>query len=204
MKQFAIITLAVIGLTCGAFAQAGYDMNISVCSFGVSRDTPGNYEEYFTAGAEVWYKNDWTGADVGTLNAYAGSPNRVGEAYNRLVSLGFTRTTTFNRFDVIGGGFELGDVRNFGPNGGPQNLITLTMVMWEGGWDLSTSTRSGLLSWVQPVNNFVTCPSLGDPWFADAVGGFSQQDLVLVVPEPSTFALTGLGAATLLACRRRK
>jgi len=70
------------------------------------------------------------------------------------------------------------------------------------GW-CGSSVSGGLLSWTQatgaPNASTPTTP-VGTP-----LGAAGFQNLVLVpVPEPSTIALAGLGAATLLLFRRRK
>jgi len=196
MKKLAIIGFAVIGLAAGAFAQGGFYIDNTASPNGVTLD--GNFYDG-PAGMEVWYKNDALGLNVAAINSLAGTPS---EAYSAMT--GFTLATSFTSVAVSGGGFSLGDLRITGPSG--TSPITIAVAMWQGTANsFGSATRAGVLAWLQPVNNFVTSGTLGDPYFSDAPAGFQAANLELApVPEPTTLALAGIGAAALMIFRRRK
>jgi len=62
----------------------------------------------------------------------------------------------------------------------------------------AASGAKGTLTWVNPVGN----PAASPPDVPPDLTGMGA--VVLVIPEPSTFALAGLGAAAVLIFRRRK
>jgi len=78
--------------------------------------------------------------------------------------------------------------------------ITFTINVWQGGplYTSVSDTAKGSISWVDPGNpagsgaaSFTTMPQ-------------SPIYVALIVPEPATFALAGLGAAALLIFRKRQ
>jgi hypothetical protein len=84
------------------------------------------------------------------------------------------------------------------------STVTLALVMWNTS-DASfnamlgasgASTRAGVSAFTDPT--FVS------PSPAVQLPGWNQDLVMTTVPEPSTFALAGLGAAALLIFRRRK
>jgi len=210
MKKTILITLAAMGSAFGAFGQGAVGLDNSTAAEGIvltgttggSASGLGFYSG--TAGVEVWYKNG-SAYDVSSLNGLFANP---AAAYAKLTADGFTLATTFIGANVSGGGFGLGDLHIAGvsPAGSP---ITLAIASWQGsGATFQGAANGGVLGFIQPTADYTIAPTPTSPDLTAATGGFNTTDLrlnaITAVPEPSSFALAGLGAAAMLIFRRRK
>jgi len=206
MKKLLLTGAALLALTCGVFAQGWFQLDNSAATFanGVAVDTPGNYYSG-TYGLEVWEANNTTSAAaINTAAALSGL-----NAYGMLASSGFTlEQTVFNQNMTVAGAFQLGVIKmaDVSPAG---STVTIALAAWntsDASWsamlgNVTAATRAGVLAFSQPTTSWLASP----PGLPPATAWGVSQDLVMLpVPEPSTFALAGLGAAALLILRRRK
>lgn len=204
MKKVLLTTLAVSGIALGAFAQGSFAVNNGSANNGVTLNTAGAYYDG-TIGFQIWYLNGTT-FNLANFNALANV-----DAYAALTTGGFTLATTRTSYAMIGGGFSgLPDLQMPGvtPAG---STVTLAVAAWQGtatSW--ANATVGGVVAYYQPTANYQISPAPTAPDMAGngSTTGWNNQDLVMktiaVVPEPSTFALAGLGAAAMMIFRRRK
>jgi len=210
MKKVILTSLATMGLALGAFAQGAVSIDNSGASEGLTdpalgaAGTESGFQFYAgTAGVQVWFLNG-TAYNVATINSLRANP---AGAYSHLSGDGFTLATQFTGAAITSGGFSLGDafMATVSPGG---SKITMAIAAWKGS-GASFAGFGGVLAFQQPTRDYVAAPTLSSPDLTAATGGFNTTDLVLnsitaATPEPSTFALAGLGAAALLIFRRRK
>lgn len=135
---------------------------------------------------------------VGGLWLAVGSGQSVG-------SLAFTGITS----PIVFSGYFFGGILNFGGPAGTAGLQTLapgtTVTIQVRAWDTTTGGSFGTatLSGVSQIVDYVLAGS-GTPPTLPAEMALTQPIQLVLVPEPSTFALAGLGVAAMLALRRRK
>jgi len=219
MKKLALITLA---LTCaaGAFAQGTVVFNNRVTgtvithvygplSQGSSVHKTGNGTGDTTAGT-----TDWTGFTlVGTSGGLGASTtfsqllaaNGAGQAESAL--LPSLPTTTFRTGaasgNIVGTTATLGNVPPDAP------AATIEMAAWDNSSGLYATWAQASIAW----NAGLIAAGLSGPITVNAIGGVSNPAQTLnglqsfnlyFVPEPTSFALAGLGAAAMLIFRRRK
>jgi hypothetical protein len=208
MKKTILTSLATMLFALGAFAQGGVILDNKSAARGIT--TGGNNFYDGSAGIEIWYLNG-SSYNLSSINGQAANPSA---AYSQLSSSGFTLATSFQNAQVALGGFGFGGLNIPGvtPAGSP---ITLAVVAFTGtGSSFSGAANGGVLAFYQPTVDYTASPP---PLPSDLTaafsgpgqpGGFNTTDLVLnpitAVPEPSSFALAGLGAAAMLIFRRRK
>jgi len=209
MKKTILTSLATMLLALGAFGQGGVILDNKSAARGIT--TGGNNFYDGQAGIEIWYLNG-SSYNLSSINGQAANPNA---AYSQLSSSGFTLATSFQNQQIALGGFGLGGLNIPGvtPAGSP---ITMAVVAWQGtGSSFGGATNGGVLAFYQPTVDYTAGPVPPIPSDLTAAfsgpgqpGGFNTTDLVLnpvtAVPEPSSFALAGLGAAAMLIFRRRK
>jgi len=200
MKKTVLIALATAGIALGAFGQGAVLIDNTVASGGgPALDTAGNF---FAGpfGLEVWLKNV-TSVPSGINNA----ANNL-TAYANLVANGFTLQHTYtgkNSSPNPGAGYvALGELDMATATKGGN--VVLALAMWTGaGNAFAGAPKAGVFAFVQPTADYTALPAPTIPtltgWSSDLV-----MTTVTVVPEPSTFALAGLGAAALMIFRRRK
>jgi len=201
MKKIAAISLAVLGLSVGAFAQGSINLDDSTISPGVALDTAGNYYTG-TYGIQVYVLNTTT--LPGNVNSFDGVSSST--AYANMLADGYTLQASFTGKTMSNPGvFSLGEVDMAGvsPAG---SSVSIALVAWTGsGTSFPTSApgKGGVISFVNPTADYTAVPKPTPPFLT---GWNSQgQDLIMTtVPEPTTFALAGLGAAALMVFRRRK
>jgi hypothetical protein len=215
---FALVTTGLTTLT--AFGQGAVIID--------NNNAPGYLDIYqngnhYTGpfGLEVWYKNA-AAADnaINTLNGHSGQNVN---AYALLTADGFSLATTITNCHSVDGLFGgIGEVDIKAPGGsvpagqaGPGldrtpygGNVLLALAMWEGtGSSYLTSEPNGIITFVNPTSDWtIAPPNTPVPPFTDgfAGNGAPYTDLIMTFfPEPSAFALAGLGAAVLLAFRRR-
>jgi len=197
-----------MGLALGAFAQGGLilDNNSAAHGIVIPPATPGGTPTFYSgpAGLQVWYLNG-SSYNLASLNGATAD-----SAYSRLATDGFTLATTFTGANIGTGGFSLGNLQVAGviPAG---STVTLAIAAWQGGGNNFGTGNHGVLAFYQPTVDYTASPPPVPPDLTGALsgpstpGGFNTTDLALTaVPEPSSFALAGLGAAALFIFRRRK
>jgi len=192
MKKLLLTSLVLAGFAAGAFAQGSFVLDNSSFANGISVLTSGNYYTG-TAGIEVWELN--AAAVPAGLTSYA-----------QLQTDGFTLEQTLASQSINVGSISLGNpilMKDVSPAGTP---VVVALAAWNNAQPTYaagaavTGADSGILAFVQPTANYNATPPPTPPGVA-----WPNQDLIMVpTPEPSIFALTGLGAAALLIFRRRK
>jgi hypothetical protein len=212
MKKLALATLA---LTCAASVFAQGTVNFYNRVTGTTNGPVtfvylgGNSQRVGNGTADTPTGNtDWTGFTRiagGSFFAQLLAANGANQPENSLTPQGATTTfrTGTASGNVAASTATLGNV--------PKDaaFATLQMVAWD--------NSSGLYStWAQAsvaFNAGLIAAGRSNPFTLSAIGGdFNtppnlvglQSFNIYLVPEPSTFALAGLGAAALLIFRRRK
>jgi len=206
MKKLLLTGLAVAGLTVGASAQGWFNLDTS--SFLNNGVAEGSNTGWYTgtAGFEVWELNGTTAATINAINT-AALTSGAG-AYALLAADGFKLEATLVGQSVSSGTITLGPVKmgDVSPAG---STVTIALAAWDSGsatWTAAVgggAKNAGVIAMSQPTTDYSISPN---PPPSDMTwnGGMSQNLVMLPVPEPSTFALAGLGAAALLIFRRRK
>lgn len=181
----ALLAVATLGLSASANAQGTIWLN--------------NYDS--TAG--IFKGNGSTAADLGTYVQVLG-----GASAGSLSAIANTASSTrFTVTDNVGGGFF--DV-NYGIVNGVGAGATgfFQLIAWSGATDYATAlTTPGAwvgasTVWSQAVGTAVPpAPNSPTPATLNIPGNLVMT--VVPVPEPSVFALAGLGSAALLLFRRK-
>jgi hypothetical protein len=201
MKTLVLTGFLTLAFALGTFAQGSINLDNSTgVNYGVAIDSAGNYYTG-TFGIEVWELSGRTSVPAGINGAFCT------DAYYTMVNDGFELEATFaNQHMSDPGTFSLGEVNmpDVTP-AGSQVVIGLAVwtgsaVSWAAGlW--SPDARAGVVAFLNPT----AYASSGPPAIpANLTGWNSVGDLVMAIPEPSTFALACAGVATLLTLRRRK
>jgi len=214
MKRLLFTGIATVAFALGAFAQGSIDLDNSAGTYGFCLNGPGQanwYAQGQPLGIEVWELN------ASTLPANINGKGNIA-AYGALASDGFKLeatlaglTTTYPA-SIVYGTVNMADVS---PAGG---TVVVGLAAWNttaASWSAMVSsananTRAGVIAFVNPTANYLATPTPTPPGIdglpaGQGWDGSAGQDLVMTaVPEPSTFALAGLGAAALLIFRRRK
>jgi len=199
MKK-VLATVAAIGLTVAAFGQGAINLDNSVgAAGGPTLDSAGNYYSG-TYGLEVWYQNGST--IPGGINGVA--PN---SAYSALSAFTLATTITGKTITAANAGvFQLGQLNIPGVSPAGSSIV-VALAMWNGSALSFTAAenaqiKGGVIAFVNPTSDYSSATPPPTPFLT----GFGS-DLVMTqlapVPEPSTIALAGLGAAALLIFRRR-
>lgn len=203
MKKLLITGIVTIGVAIGAFGQGAISLNNGAANNGITLDTAGNWFSG-TYGLEVWVLN--SSSQVGNINGFAGLDAFT--AYNNMIADGFTKQATFLNQTITAanaGIIQLGTVNMAGvsPAGGTVNIA---LVAWLGsGNSFLAAQKGGVIAFVNATSDYTIAPP-NTPLPSTITAGWNaiNKDLILsIVPEPSSFALAGLGLASLLAFRRR-
>lgn len=220
MKKTLLITLASMGLTAGAFAQGSVAFTANAANGLVTYSTDnattapvptGGIGGAFGSGHISFFT-----APNGTVLTLGlnGLPNFTGwteaQTLNILTGSGKSQPTTVVgqttdgapganiEFEVVGWN---GTATTWAQAVG--NIGATSLVAWSGRVFPGSGQTVGQLSWSQPTGNPTTTPPGTAGTLVTGAAGYAG--LVLApVPEPSTIALGGLGAAALLMFRRRK
>jgi PEP-CTERM motif len=202
MKQLVLTAMAMVGLTSAAFGQGSLGGWIGVdnsWSLGaVSIDTVGNWYTG-TYGLEIWAKSGAIGDNINSFNGQSGVADI---AYANLAVDGYVLGGTFANKSMSYPGTIVNVGRAYcanvfvGPN-------AVAVVAWNSSAPsfsaaVAGGAKAGIYTFVNGFYIGLGAPtSLGDGW--------GSTDLVMTtVPEPSVFALAGLGAAALVVIRRRQ
>ena len=203
MKKLLTTSLATAAFAFGAFAQGSINLNNGAANNGITWAVAGNWFSG-TYGLEVWILNSST--QVNNINNFAGVDALT--AYNNMIADGFTKQATFLNQTITtnnSGIIALGTVNMPGvsPAGGTVNIA---LVAWLGsGSSIYSAVTGGVVAFVNGTTDYTIAPP-NTPLPASITSGWNaiNTDLIfVVVPEPSTFCLAGLGLASLLALRRR-
>jgi hypothetical protein len=194
--------LAAIGPALGLRAQGSIELDNSQSTGRVAIDQPGNYYGG-VYGVEVWELN--ANALPPGLN---GTPGLSG--YLNMLTNGFVHVATFadQNNSSTPGIIRLGEVDM--PNAVPAGAnVVIALAIWD---NAATSylvwagkagplDRFGFLAFMNPTADYTAFPTPAPP----ALSGWTS-DLLLVelIPEPSPFALAGVGVAAWLLVRRRR
>jgi PEP-CTERM motif len=189
--------IALAGLTLAAVGQGSVAVDNQTAVGGIALDTPGNY---YTGkyGLEIWAKTGAIGANINSFNGVYGG---VVTAYANLAADGYVLAATFANKTMSAPGYLINVGTATAANVSP-GMNAVAVVAWTGSAAsfnaaIYGSARAGVYTF---RNGFYTVPSpptlLGDGW--------GSTDLIMGSPEPSTFALAGLGAAMFVGLRRRK
>lgn len=209
MRKLILTGVAVAGFTCGLFAQGWFDLDNSASNYGLAINAPGDYYAA-TYGLEVWEGNGVNTAQINAINT-AASQYHGAFAARALLLGGWSLEKTFaNQIALLPGTIQLGTFKmpDVTPAG---STVGVALVAWNtsaANWNMIGMTgnrdtiRAGVYAYMQPTSDYTVAPSPKPPDFA----GFNDHDLVMmeVIPEPSTFALAGLGISALWIFRRRK
>jgi hypothetical protein len=188
--------MALASLTFAALGQGSIGVDNSTAGGGIAINTAGSYYTG-TYGLEIWAK---TGAIGGNINSFNG--NNPSTAYANLSADGYVLATTFANKTMTAPGTlqNVGTAVAANVGSGPNAVAVVAWNSSAASFNAAVTgnAKAGVYTF---INAFFTPPgaptTLGDSW--------GTTDLVMTaVPEPSTFALAGLGAAALLIFRRRK
>ena len=205
MKTLVVTAAATVATASGAFAQGSVNFSDApLLSVGVQVGVPGQAANWYvgTYSIELWELNGTTAPTLPPANPYSA-----------LTTDGFTLIKGFYGLTMTAGNpgvFALGEVDYGGvtPKGGS---ATFAIAAWNSAYNTwvaavsgqDVAFRGGVVDFVNPTGDYTKTPTPDIPpdltgW--DATGN----SLIMSVPEPTTFALAGLGAAALLIFRRRK
>ncbi len=199
----SLLALAKFGLTLAAFGQGAVQIDNNLATGYLDID---NASTHYTGvfGVELWYKNSSAPSDtaINSLNGWGSY-----QAYSLLTAEGFTLATHINPgapgTTAVGGIVSgLGQVNIPGidrtVNGGG---ALFGVVFWTGANSFMSASYGGVLTFNNPTADYTRQP----PPPAPGLDNWSV-DLIMdcgACPEPSGFALAGLGAALWLIFRRR-
>jgi len=218
MKK-VILTLFVAGLSLGAFAQGTvlidnfpntgvYNGNGGTAFNGASGNPV--YSSLVTSNGLIFTTH--TASQAGQLGYSVGSSQMLGVDVNFQLFGGATAGQATNLVaSAIGSGQIAGDNGNWGqigisgtfgvPGTTVASTVFLDLKVWEGNF-ASYALAQAANSWTGDTGAFQNTSGGGA---TPASHLYGLPDLQLVqAPEPSTFALAGLGAAALMIFRRRK
>ena len=169
-------------------------------------DSPSGTTDYAGAGMVLIGANG-TGGVYGGATTFAQllSANGANQPESSLVPMG--QTTTFRTGAAAGNLFPITDILEGVPPDSP--AATLEMVAWDNSSGLYPTWTQASVAWRSGV--ILACGMSG-AFTVYAIGGNVNTPPSLPIPsfnlyptpEPSTFALVGLGAAMLVIARRRK
>jgi len=199
MKKIAVLSLAVFGLSVGAFAQGSIALDDSFITPGVAVDVAGSYYTG-TFGIQVYELNTTT--LPGNINSFDG--NNSPTAFANLAVDGYKLEKTITGQTMSNPGvFSLGtaNMADVSPAG---SSVAVALVVWNSAaTSFPSSGKAGVITFINPTADYTQSPTPPAP---NLTGWNSlSKDLIMTpVPEPATFALAGLGAAALMIFRRRK
>ncbi len=190
--------LLAFGPASGVLAQGSINLDNSQSTGRLSIDAPGNYYGG-VYGVEVWEMSGARLVPPGINGVYPI------QAYNDMVSAGFKRVAIFSdqNNSSTPGIIRLGelDIPDVVPKGA---TVVIALAMWndaeptweDAGW-FGVNLRLGVLAFVNATADYTAIRAPAPP----ALSGWTS-DLIMSIPEPSTVALAGVGAAAWLMLRR--
>jgi len=187
MKKTLIVVAAIAGLAFQSYGQGTLWFN------------------NFDANKGIFWGNGTSNAPVGTYVQILGGANAASLA---AVTKGGVAVAPYQLVagDVGGLGPNLGSAFDFGQGKVPGTTASASAVLelraWFGNADYTKATYAGKLQWTQLLGTDPPSPALPTPASLNMPDVLRLQ--AVVVPEPSTFALAGLGLASLAIFRRRK
>lgn len=203
MKQTILSAIAVIGLATGAFGQQLILDNLS--GNGSSSATSlGLVYEKVGATTTVFDGNSYNLGVTVLLGTSVGSLTTIGTYTPLTDSKGYTGAAT-GQFQLGAGGAAITV-----PGAAAGQVAFVQLLIWDYDSPNSTGTYSSYAAAVAggdytasvTFQNGTSNPSAGPPVPPPDFTGMPSVTL-MNVPEPTTFAIAGLGIASLLAFRRR-
>jgi hypothetical protein len=212
MKKLALATLA---LTCaaGVFAQGTVTLNNRVVGAVVTHIyapfAPGSSVHQIGNGTGDTGAGttDWTGYSLlSGSSIFAQLLGAAGNSQPEASLVGANPTTTFRTGTAAG--FVAGVTATVAGVPGDTTPATLELVAWDNSSGLYSTWTQARNAWQQGliaagVSGTINLSSLGGTGTPPNLVGL-QSFNIYFVPEPGTFALLGLGAASMLIFRRRK
>jgi len=220
MKRLVLTGIATLAFALGALAQGSINLDNSAGIYGFCVNGPGNgpsgvQANWYTGtmGLEIWEAN--VAAIPAGINSTSTAKGTGQAAYIAMTtgSTKFNLETTLTGLSVVNSSLSYGQVNmpDVSPAGG---TVVIGLAAWNTtatSWanmlkTYDANTRAGVVAFVNGTANYQASP----PPTPTGITGWdtsAAQDLIMTavtVPEPSTFALAGLGAAALLIFRRRK
>lgn len=201
------LILAACALTCAAsvFAQGTVIFNNRVVGtvvthvYAPSTANPNLLQTGNGTGDTVAGTTDWTGWTALSGTGYTAQLWSANGANQPVDSLAAASPTTNFRTGAAAG-FINGLTATL-PNVAENGTATLQLRVWDNAGGTITSYANAVTRGSSPLFNVSAIGGILTP--APALAGLSSFNIA-PVPEPSTFALAGLGAAALLIFRRRK
>jgi hypothetical protein len=212
MKKLLLTSLASL-LTVAAFAQGTVTFqNATSQPFPTAADrnvkfgeTASLFNPLLVAGANV--SSNYAGVNLSSLRAalyYA--PGTVLDASWEQVNLAAVGgAATFKQSTSTTAGSWFGGTRTLDSIATSGGVASLMVVVWDSSLSndpLSAAARGGL--WGRSAVFSYTTPTGGTPAPSEYLPNNLQSFTIGVVPEPSSMAIAGLGAAALVFFRRRK
>jgi len=213
MKKTLLITLATMGLAMGAFAQGQISFQATSANGFVQYSTDGVTVANYPIGTLAGYGNAtvafFTAPNGTVLTLNGGTPDFTACTANTLtatIATGAGKTsaktiTVANAANNVNVEMEVVAWAGTATSWAQAVAGGATLLGWSG--KVFNSTQSGSLGWSQPTGD--PGAAIPNPPAGTVTGAGGYSGLILTpVPEPSTIALGGLGAAALLLFRRRK
>ena len=185
MKKHLFYIIAAAALAGSQFASAAFVLN-------------GSFETNSNNGFSIL---NWDARTVRAISSGNGISPQDGSFFVRVMDEGASLSQTLNSL-TVGDQYEL----SFYTASTSVNPNALDVSL--GGTQLGTVAAVGGATWGQQMFNFTATSSsmlLNFVWDANAYANRASIDNVVVVavPEPSTYALMGLGALALVVAYRR-
>jgi hypothetical protein len=213
MKKLLLTSVASL-LAVAAFAQGTVTFQNASTVAGwatvVNRnvtwgESAANFNPLLVAGGNV--ASNYAGLNLSSLRAalyYA--PGTIADGDWALVNLAAQGTAaTFKQSTSATAGSWFGGTRTLTTIASQGGVASLMVIVWDSALSndpLSEAARGGL--WGRSAVFSYTTPASSTPAPADFLPNNLQGFTVGVIPEPSSMAIAGLGAAALVFFRRRK
>lgn len=213
MKKLLVTTLITGAFAASVLAQGTVFLPLQTTRY-IQYTTNGSTLVQFPTGSPSTV-GTYGSLNVATYFATAGTASPFTATAGSLIPSAWTQSTELLN-NLYGPGVNLGKTFTFATGtGGANDQVfvvgwTGAFANWNSAWTAGTgllgwtgSTLSGgALSWLNGTGNPAGSPPTSAIGLTVGAGGYNG--LVLTpVPEPTSFALLGLGAAALLAFRRR-
>jgi len=215
MKKVIITTLITTALAVSVLAQGTVSLPLSSSSRYIQYTSDGTTLAKFPSGSPAT-AGTWGSLNVAVYYASAGTASPFAADTLSPIPTAWKQSANLLR-NLYGAGVNLGTTFTLADNAGGANAQVF-VVGWTGNfadWNTALAAGTGLmgftgstlsggaLSWLNGTGNPQASPPTTPVALVTGAAGYNG--LVLTaVPEPSLFALAGLGLSSLLIFRRRK